>query len=747
VGDSNSWRIGAYGTAASGFFDGLVDNVRIYDRALTPSEVQLDMASRIQAERIPPTVTAKTPANGATGLNVGASATATFSEPMTASTITTSTFLLKDASNTSVATKVTYNASTNVATLTPLSALAYESAYTLTVKGGTSGAKDLAGNALGADVSWSFTTEDSPPPVLVVGSTTNPFTMYLGEILRNEGVNAFTTIDVAFVTPALLSQFDVVVLGNVSLNAAQVSTLTGWVNGGGNLVAMRPDKQLASLLGLATASGTTSNGYVKVNASVEAGAGIAASTIQFHGASDRYTLNGASAVATLYSSASTATAYSAVTLNSVGTNGGHAAAFTFDLARSVVYTRQGNPAWASQERDGVSGIRSDDMFYGAKAGDVQTDWVNTSRIAIPQADEQQRLLVNLITVMERDKLPLPRFWYLPRGEKAVVLMSGDDHSPSQAPGGTISNFDHFKSMSPAGCVAANWECVRSTSYVYPDSNISDAQAAAYAAEGFELALHPNVGSCPTTPQSQSVLAAAFATQLASWRAKYTSLPSPVSNRTHCVFWPDWVSVAKVELALGMRLDANYYHYPGSWIGAKNGFMNGGGFPMRFADSDGTPIDVYQANTNITDESTSAFTAATDTLLDNATGPLGYYGAFGINVHTDNPGPPTAAQAVIASAQAHDVPVISYEQMLEWVDGRNSSTIRGLDWNAGTLTFVTSVGSGANGLQTLLPTQGPTGTLSALTCAGSSHPYSVQIVKGIQYAVFDSVTGICQATYS
>jgi ABC-type sugar transport system substrate-binding protein len=137
----------------------------------------------------------------------------------------------------------------------------------------------------------------------------------------------------------------------------------------------------------------------------------------------------------------------------------------------------------------------------------------------------------------------------------------------------------------------------------------------------------------------------------------------------------------------------------------------------------------------------------DALLDNATGPLGYYGAFGINVHTDNPGPPTAAQAVIASAQAHDVPVISYKQMLDWVDGRNSSTIRGLNWNAGTLTFVTSVGSGANGLQTLLPTQGPTGTLSALTCAGSPRPYAVQIVKGIEYAVFDSVTGSCQATYA
>ena len=36
---------------------------------------------------------------------------------------------------------------------------------------------------------------------------------------------------------------------------------------------------------------------------------------------------------------------------------GHAAAFTYDLARSIVYTRQGNPAWAGQERDGQTPIR------------------------------------------------------------------------------------------------------------------------------------------------------------------------------------------------------------------------------------------------------------------------------------------------------------------------------------------------------------------------------------------------------
>ena len=43
VGTSNIWRIGAYGSAAGGFFDGLIDNVRIYSRALSDAEVQTDM--------------------------------------------------------------------------------------------------------------------------------------------------------------------------------------------------------------------------------------------------------------------------------------------------------------------------------------------------------------------------------------------------------------------------------------------------------------------------------------------------------------------------------------------------------------------------------------------------------------------------------------------------------------------------------------------------------------------------------
>jgi hypothetical protein len=328
-------------------------------------------------------------------------------------------------------------------------------------------------------------------------------------------------------------------------------------------------------------------------------------------------------------------------------------------------------------------------------------------------------------------------------------MSGDDHSPDYSPGGTAFAFDRFKQLSLAGCDVALWECVRATSYIFPHGLLTPAQASAYTAEGFELGLHPVIASCPTTTMTQAQLSSHFDTQLTAWNARYGAVGSPVTNRTHCVYWPDWSSAAAVELAHGMRLDANYYHYPAPWLGARPGFLNGGGFPMRFADVTGVPIDVFQQNTNINDEAITNYQLHIDTLLDNALGPNGFYGAFGMNMHTDNPSTHGGSEIVVAEAQGRDVPVISYKQLLTWVDGRDASTIRGLAWSAanGTLTFTTTVGAGATGLQTMLPVQGPSGTLNSISRDGLPVAYTLQTIKGIQYAVFAAATATHTATYS
>jgi hypothetical protein len=78
-------------------------------------------------------------------------------------TLNTSTFELRSPGNTVVPAVVAYIGATNTATLTPTVPLAASTLYTATVRGGASAAadpraKDLAGNALAANMTWTFTT-------------------------------------------------------------------------------------------------------------------------------------------------------------------------------------------------------------------------------------------------------------------------------------------------------------------------------------------------------------------------------------------------------------------------------------------------------------------------------------------------------------------------------------------------------------------------------------------------------------
>ncbi len=624
IGGNNIW---------SEWFQGRIDEVRVYNRALTAAELGVDMTTGVANDTKAPTVVAAVPAGGAIDVPIALEATFTFSEAMDPATVTPATIEVRDSGGTLVPAAVSYDPLAAKATLTSSTALIYGTSYTLTVKGGASGTrvKDAAGNALAANFTVPFTTEPPPPPILLVTGTANPYSSWAGEILRAEGLNEFATVDVSLLSPAFLNFFDTVVLGDVALSAGNVTLLTNWVNAGGNLIAFSPDKQLAGLLGLTDAGTTLTNGYLLVNTASGPGAGIVGQTMQFHGSADRYTLNGATSLATLYSNATTATANPAVTLRSVGASGGQAAAFTYDLARSIVLTRQGNPAWVGQDRDGVVPIRTNDLFYGAMSGDVQPDWVDLNKLAIPQADEQQRLLANLVTSMTRDRKPLPRFWYLPNGEKAALVMTGDDHGSS----GTAGRFNAYKAASAAGCSVVAWECIRSTSYIYDSVALTNAQAVGFTADGFEVAVHiynTDSGACGNwTPTS---LATNFTTQYGLFAAKYPTLPAPTTERTHCVAWTDWATHAKLEAARGVRLDTNYYHYPGSWVGTRPGLLTGSAMLMRFADVDGTPIDVYQGLTQMTDESGQTYPSTSNTLLDKAVGSDGYFGFYIANAHTD-----------------------------------------------------------------------------------------------------------------
>src|SRR4029077_17998470 len=203
------------GGAASGVKD-------VAGNALT---ADLTWTFTVFADTTPPTVTATTPANGATGVAATISPTGTFSEAMTASTINGTTVTLTDqATASAVAGTVSYNATSRVVTFDPTSDLGAGKVYVATIKGGAaSGVKDVAGNALAADATWTFTVFappiDTTPPTVTGTTPANGATGVAATISPtgtfSEAMNA-STISGSTVT---LTDQGAAVAGTVSYNA------------------------------------------------------------------------------------------------------------------------------------------------------------------------------------------------------------------------------------------------------------------------------------------------------------------------------------------------------------------------------------------------------------------------------------------------------------------------------------------------------------------------------------------------
>jgi hypothetical protein len=544
----------------------------------------------------------------------------------------------------------------------------------------------------------------------------------------------------------------VAVLGEMPLNEHQAKTLADWVEHGGQLITMRPARPLARRLGIRATEGTLSDAYLRIDVRTAAGKGLVNTSIQFHGDADLYPAGSGETIATLYRNESTPAGHPAVLRKHLGR--GNAVIFAYNLARSVVYTRQGNPAWSGMERDGVTPVRSDDLFYGAASYDEKPDWVDMKKVAIPQADEQQRLLANLLTLMAAPAMPLPRFWYFPRGLKAVVVMTGDDHGY----GGTIGRFQQFKAASPRNCSLDDWQCIRGTSNIFLGS-ISPEDASTAVREGFEIGLHifTDCQNWPTetstqadgstrTKMSASKSNTLYSDQLDAFFALYPGLPAPTTSRTDCITWGDFDSQPQIELAHGIRLDMNYYYWPAAWVADRPGMFTGSGMPMRFARLDGSLIDVYQAATQMTDESGQSYPYTIDSLLDNALGPAGYYGAFTANIHNDQ-ARSRSSDEILASARRHDVPVVTGQQMLRWLDGRNSSAFQGLSWNAPELHFAIVPGGGARGLTAMLPWNAADNTLRGLELNGTAVQFHKVDFAGMEYASFPAAEGNYVARYT
>ena len=197
---------------------------------------QFSITKSVGGDTSPPLVINTDPAYGATGVPVTKTITATFNEPVLASSVSTSTFIVKNSADVSISGTVSLTQGGTVTTFTPSSSLASSTSYTATIKGGSTGVKDLAGNARTSDKVWPFTT---------VGDTSPPLVINTDPAYGATGVPVTKTITATFNEPVLASSVSTSTF--IVKNSADVS-ISGTVSltQGGTVTTFTPSSSLAS---------------------------------------------------------------------------------------------------------------------------------------------------------------------------------------------------------------------------------------------------------------------------------------------------------------------------------------------------------------------------------------------------------------------------------------------------------------------------------------------------------------------
>ena len=98
-------------------------------------------------------------------------------------------------------------------------------------------------------------------------------------------------------------------------------------------------------------------------------------------------------------------------------------------------------------------------------------------------------------------------------------------------------------------------------------------------------------------------------------------------------WSDYDTQPQVEVTMESDLTQTITTGRGTGLLTGPASSPAPACPCALPRSDGTLIDVYQAATQMTDESGQTYPYTINTLLDNAIGTTGYYGAFTANMHT------------------------------------------------------------------------------------------------------------------
>jgi large repetitive protein len=576
-------------------------------------------------------------------------------------------------------------------------------------------------------------SKNSNVPILVL-ATESDYGTYTGEILKTEGYNEFRidSLTGGKVTKSYLGQFDLVVLTESKIDNPTKKMILEYVKNGGNLIAFRPDTTLCELFGIIPAGGHISEGYIGIDSATALGKSVTGEIIQFHGIADKYSVDSGKTDAVLYFDPATKSDFPAVVSNNYGK--GHSMAFLYNLPKSIVYTRQGNPLFAGIEKDGIPGLRGMDLFADG--------WLDNSNSTINQADEHMALLSHSIERMSTYTRPLPRFWYFPDTLKCLVTLTNDGEYRSE------TDFEpQFRDVDSMGA--------KMSIYILDVNKVSKEWVDKWTAKGYEIAGHPDDTKEAGNPDWHN-MNNAIIMKKNEIAAKY-GLPVR-TNVNHWFVWcgrdangkQDFTAEAKLEEKNGIELDLNYAQYDiksnqGDHFlgppGTNQGNFTGSGLIMKFADVKGHIINVYQQLNAVYDQEYNeshdpegffnCFKGLMDRSLLNEV-----YSFISVKSHNDEYYfSKTPLMKMLAYANSNGIPVWTALNLLDFTKMREEAAFTNIHWSNNRLSFkLNSSLKHLSCLTVMVPSRYGDKRIKTIAKNGKNVSFITRSVKGSEYAL-------------
>lgn len=581
--------------------------------------------------------------------------------------------------------------------------------------------------------------QEKKTPIVILQSNGN-YAEYTGEILKTEGFNEYQLASInnqEFIN-GQLKNFDIAILPVTELTLSQASAIISYVNDGGHLIVFNPGQALLPIIGAKAGGADITGGYIEISDNHSLTKGLITQPLQIHAKASGFQLTTARKIASFYDAQSNKSIGPAVCLNK--TKGGNVISFFFNFPQSILYTRQGNPGFAGKEKDSIPGLRAMDLFTDG--------WVDTSKNCLNQADEQMRLLSKSIEYLSERNRPYPRTWYFPDNLSSLVTLNNDGEYSKEE-----DFIEQLKDVSDRDA--------RMTIYILETGKVSKTFTDSLIKKGFEIAAHPDATKHAEHP-TWDIVNTAIAGKLNELKTLH-GITNVLSNVNHWFVWcgtneqgmPDFTAGAKIEEQNGIELDANYAHYDNGsnqnkFLGAtgnRQGSFTGTALPMKFCDTDGKLVNVYQHVNNVYDqqymelEDKQGFFECFKGLLDRSIDE-DIYSYVSIKAHNDEYYfSKEPLLKMLDYAKTKKIPVWTESKLLGFLKAKDALTFENFNWENKTFAFDIKSPLACEPYVTItIPVLFKNKKIKKIMIDGKETTSSYRTIRKTSYAVFNIATG-------